>query len=358
MDNIGGAEMVTLSLAEHLNADVYSCVANQENIKKMGFSVKVKTISPIPLKPPLRQQMAAHNFKKLKLKDKYDFYIIAGDWAITGAVHNKPNLWYVHAPKRELWDLYEYTREHLVPDGKHIKNFNRYVFDVWVRYNRWVDKKYIKHIEQLACNSKTVQARIKKYLKRDAVVIYPPTDTRKFAYKTTGDYWLSVNRTIKTKRIELQTGAFKQLPDEKLIIVATYEDAEHFLEYRKTITDTKPDNVTLVSHVSFDELTDLYANCKGFITTAKDEDFGLTAVEAMASGKPVIAPNEGGYSETIVHGKTGLLIDAISVEKIVDAIKEINRNPAAYKDACIKRAQLFDTRVFIEAIKKQIGYGA
>ena len=348
--------MVTLKLAEALQADVYSCATNPGNIKKMGFDVDVKLLSTIPSKPPFRQQLSARAFAKLNLGRTYDIYIISGDWATGGLVHNKPNLWYAHGPKRELWDMCEYTREEIVPDGKYSKNLHRYIFDLWVQYNRYLDRRYVSQADQIVCNSKTVQARIKKYFKRDATVIYPPTDVKKYYNAPAGDYWLSVNRTSPAKRIELQTEAFRKMPDQKLFMVATYENTDTFLQYRQKILATKPDNVTLLAHVSQAELIDLYANCRGFITTAREEDFGLTAIEAMAAGKPVIAPNEGGYRESVVDGETGVLIDDISDDTLVAALKWVDSNPEIYKEACLKRAQMFSTEAFIAGIKEQISY--
>jgi glycosyltransferase involved in cell wall biosynthesis len=358
LDNIGGAEMVTLALAQALDADVYSCAVNPENIKKMGFTVEVKLVSPISTKPPFKQQMSARAFAKLNLGKTYDTYIISGDWAVGGLVHNKPNLWYAHGPKRELWDMYEYTRANIVPDGKYLKNLHRWIFDMWVYYNRTIDRRYVAQADQIVCNSKLVQARIKKYYNRDATVIYPPTDTQKYRHAPAGDYWLSVNRTSPAKRIELQTEAFAQMPDKNLIIVATYEDTETFLSYRNKIIQTKPENVTLLSHVTQAELIELYANCRGFITTACEEDFGLTAIEAMAAGKPVIAPNEGGYKESVVHNKTGILLDDVNAKKVADAVRVIDTDPEQYAAACIARAELFSLERFIAGIKNQIGYAS
>ena len=116
----------------------------------------------------------------------------------------------------------------------------------------------------------------------------------------------------------------------------------------------KPKNVEILSWVDNKTLINLYANCKGFITTSKDEDFGMTPVEAMASGKPVIAPNEGGYKETVIDGITGKLINNIHVDKLVQAIKEIGKNPKKYKNACLKQAKKFDTSIFIKKIKEEI----
>jgi len=349
MDNIGGAEIACLTLAKELEADIYTTNINKDKIEKMDFSaVKLKSIGNVPLNAPLRHQLALWKFRKLNLKNKYDFYIIGGDWAVSGAVNNKPNLWYVHSPIREIWDLYEYVRQNMVPWL--VWPF----FDLWVKYNRYLNRKYIKHVDKLVCNSKNTQGRIKKYLNKDALVINPPTETSKFYYKKTGDYWLSVNRLISHKRVDMQIKAFAKLPNERLIIVGSYEQSRHFQAYANYMEKIKPENVEILNWVNHDKLIDLYANCKGLIATAKDEDFGMTPVEAMASGKPVIAANEGGYKETVIDDVTGKLIDNINVDKLVEAIKEIGRNPQSYKDACLKQAGKFDTKIFIEKIKGQI----
>src|SRR6056297_1349682 len=96
LDNIGGAEIVTLILARKLNADVYTTNIDKNKIKNIGFEdliPKIYSIGKIPIKAPFRHQFALYIFSKLKLKNLYDFFIIAGDWAVSGAKHNKPNLW-------------------------------------------------------------------------------------------------------------------------------------------------------------------------------------------------------------------------------------------------------------------------
>ncbi|MBR9706047.1 glycosyltransferase family 4 protein [Candidatus Pacearchaeota archaeon] len=353
LDNIGGAEIVTLILAQELHADIYTTNVDRKKIKKMGFNPKkIYTLGQIPINAPFRQQFALEKFKRLNLKSKYDFYIIAGDWAMAGAINNKPNLWYVHSPIREIWDLHRYTRQHSVP------SLLRPIFDLWVLYNRYLNKKYVHHVQSLVCNSKNTQKRVKKYLNKDSIVINPPIETNKYKFNKTGDYWLSVSRLITHKRIDLQLKAFSKMKDEKLIIVGSYEDSRHFQKYAKYCHEIKPKNVTIVSWIDHQELIDLYSNCKGFIITSKDEDFGMTPIEAMASGKPVIAPNEGGYMETVINNKTGILIDNINTQKLIDSVKKINKdlekNPLKYKNACQKRAKEFDTKEFIKKIKKEI----
>jgi glycosyltransferase involved in cell wall biosynthesis len=152
--------------------------------------------------------------------------------------------------------------------------------------------------------------------------------------------------------------AFAKIPEEKLIVVGSYEKAQHFVEYANYIMKIKPKNVEIKSWINEEELIKLYTNCKGLITTSKEEDYGLTPVEAMASGKPVIAPNEGGYKETVINGKTGILIDNIDENKLAEAIKilgkEIDNNPLYFKKICQEQAQKFDTEIFIKKIKDEI----
>lgn len=350
LDNIGGAEIVDLILARELKADIYTTNIDKEKIQKMGFTTdNIFSIGKIPISPPFRQEMAYWRFKKLNLGRKYDFYIIAGDWAMSGVIHNKPNLWYIYSPIREIWDLCKYTKKHLVPF------WAGPFFSTWAYYQRTMNRRNIKHVNHFVSTSINVKQRVKKYLRVDSTIINPPIETEKYYYQKNGDYWLSVNRLITHKRVDMQMKAFAKIPDEKLVVVGSYEKASHFQKHADYIKKIKPSNVEIKSWVSQEELINLYANCKGFITTAKDEDFGLTPLEAMASGKPVIAPNEGGYKETVIDGKTGILIDDINEEKIVQAINEIeDRGVETYKDDSIRQAREFDVRVFIDKIKKTI----
>ncbi len=354
LDNIGGAEMVALTLAKELKADLFTTNIDFEKIKKMGFSnLNIRSIGVIPINAPFRHQIALWKFRKLNLKGKYDFYIIAGDWAMSGAVNNKPNLWYIHSPLNEIWELKNYVRNEVIESWK--KPF----FDLWVSLNRKLTLDYSNHIQKWISNSENTKKRIKKYYNKEAVVMNPPINTSSYFFNKNKNYWLSVNRLSKHKRIELQLKVFSKMPKENLIIVGSYEKgANQFEKYKKYIESIKPNNVKIINWAENKKLINLYSQCKGLIATAKDEDFGMTLVEAMASGKPVIAVKEGGYKETVIDGKTGLLIREPYEKKLFSAIKKVNsnlkENPNMYKETCQKRASLFDTKFFIKKMKDEI----
>ena len=103
------------------------------------------------------QWCQADELAKLLASDgaAYDFFgnsvVISGDWAVSGAVNHKPNFWYVHAPMREVWDLYQYIRQNNVPW------LGRWAFDIWAKYNRYLVRKYIKKVDTIVCNSVNTQ---------------------------------------------------------------------------------------------------------------------------------------------------------------------------------------------------------
>ena len=95
----------------------------------------------------------------------------------------------------------------------------------------------------------------------------------------------------------------------------------------------------------------MYARCRGFLTTAVDEDFGITPVEAMAAGKCVLATDEGGYRETVIPAKTGFLLPPDS-EAFVRTLRQLDESALrSMKDDCIARARTFDEAVFVEKMK-------
>ncbi|WP_410509090.1 glycosyltransferase [Methanosarcina hadiensis] len=344
---IGGGEKLVLMLARYFDADIITTDLNLESIKKMGYSeAHIISLGKTSKVPPLKQISASFLFATCDFSKKYDFFIFSGNWAYFAAKKHKPNLYYCHTPTRAFYDLYD---TFLMRQPFIISVF----FRIWVNLHRPVSEYYISHVCKIATNSKNTLQRVRKYLHRDAEVIYPPVETAKFSCKEYGDFWLSVNRLYPEKRVELQIEAFREMPEEKLFIVGGYSEGDHAKSYAKDVINNLPENVKVLGEVSEAELLDLYSRCKGFICTAMDEDFGMTPVEAMASGKPVVAVNEGGFKETVIDGKTGMLVDADS-RNIIQAVRAVSLRPEIYRDLCFNRAEEFDVFVFVEKIKNVI----
>jgi glycosyltransferase involved in cell wall biosynthesis len=344
---IGGGEKLVLTLARGLGADVITTDIDRDSVKKMGFEdVKIISLGNTLKMPPIKQIAASIKFADCNFSGKYDFFIFSGNWAFFAAKKHKPNLYYCHTPTRAFYDLYDTYR-------KNQSIFTTLPFIMWVKVHRKISEYYISHIGKIATNSINTKNRIKKYLNKDSIVIYPPVDTSKFEFKEYGNFWLSVNRLYPEKRVELQIEAFREMPDQKLLIVGGYAAGDHATGYASKLVTELPENVKLLGSVSDEELLELYATCKGHITTAMNEDFGMTPIESMAAGKPVVAVKEGGYLESMVDKKTGLLVEA-NIKSVVRAVRIVSEDPGKYKESCIERAKLFDTSEFIRKTKEVI----
>jgi glycosyltransferase involved in cell wall biosynthesis len=347
IDAIGGAEKLVLTLARGIGADVITTDVNRESVREMGFEdVKIISIGRTIKFPILKHMSASMLFTLCDFSKEYDFFIMSGNWSIYAASKHKPNIWYCHSPMRAFYDLRDFVIRSQKDPIRGFIGWN------WTYFYRILDQQAVKSIDKIVVNSKNVQERVKKYYGRNSVVVYPPVPTNDFHYRKNGDFWLSVNRLYPHKRIDLQIDTFRNLPGERLKIIGGVSEGDP-TEDVKALLSKLPKNIEVVGAVSENELRDYYANCKAFITTAIAEDFGLTVVEAMAAGKPVVAVNEGGYRETVMDGKTGRLVKSDSRE-LIEAVKEISKAPSRYRKSCEKQAKKFDTKVFIERMKKKI----
>ncbi len=348
MSSIGGGEKLVLTLARALDAHLYTTDLNVDTLFKLGYGdVSVIDLGPLSRTPPLKQIDASMKFKRFKSDREYDFYVFSGNWSHYAAKRLHPNLLYCHTPVRAFYDLKDWT----------IQNLNNPVERLgaraWIFAHKRFNERSIQHVDSIVANSENVRGRIKKYYNRDAVVVNPPVPTKAFKFKEIGDFWLSVNRLYPEKRIGLQFEIFRKLPNERLKIVGGSAEGDHSKGYMSKLGEVPP-NVELLGQISQEELTDLYARCKGFIATAVDEDFGMTPVEAMASGKVTLATDEGGFRETIVHGETGWLLPP-DRDAFVEKIKAVTPDGLlTMREACLQRSMLFDEVAFISKMRKYI----
>jgi glycosyltransferase involved in cell wall biosynthesis len=219
--------------------------------------------------------------------------------------------------------------------------------------HRALDRRAVRGADRIVAISENVRGRVRRAYGRDADVIYPPVATSRFRFREIGDAWLSVNRLYPEKRIDLQMEIFRRLPEEKLVIVGGYTKGDRTETYVSSLRP--PPNVTLMGEVPEPALADLYGGCRGFLTTALDEDFGITPVEAMAAGKVVLATDEGGYRETVVDGRTGFLLPP-DPEAFARKIRELDDGALlGMRDACVARAREFDESIFVARMRAAIG---
>ncbi len=341
---IGGGEKLILTLARGLDADVITTDVDADSVRKMGFEdVNVISLGGTVKLAPFKQISASLRFMLCDFSKKYDFFIFSGNWAHFAARKHKPNMWYCFTPARVFYDLHDtfLRRQPFI---------RRQLFKSWVAAHEYVNRKFAAHVGYVVTISGNVQKRIKKYYGLDSVVVYPAIDVPKYRFREYGDFWLSVNRLYPEKRIELQINAFRQMPDEKLLIVGGFAEGDHASDYVSGIINALPHNVKLLGTIPENELIELYSTCKGHITTSLDEDFGITPLEAMASGKPTVAVKEGGYMETVIDGSTGVLVNA-EESAIIDGVKRVSGNPGKYFDDCKKRAKEFDVPAFIKQME-------
>jgi len=219
-----------------------------------------------------------------------------------------------------------------------------WLFKAWTTYIKKFDQEATTKVDRILCDSENIRGKISRYYHLDAEVIYPPVDITRFHFREAEDYFLSVQRISSRKGIETQLEAFRMSPEQKLLIVGSPGKSE--IPYFRKLVCLAPQNVTFLGSLSDDEVSNLYSHAIAVIQTNPDEDFGIVPVEAMASGKPCIAVNAGGFKETIVHGKTGILVDPPYSENLAKVVRNFNSLDFD-SNICMERAKFFSEEVFI-----------
>lgn len=342
---VGGGERLVLTLASALGADVYATDVDPKVPAKAGFpDIRVRELAAVPQTPILRQTKQAKAFHHAEIPE-YDAYVLSGNWAIAAAHDHHPNLWYCHTPVRIFYDLERQFLADLSPA-------KRVAARAWIRRTRPKYEANVADVDGIVANSRNVAGRVERFLHRSAEVVYPPVDVSRYHFQRLGDTWLAANRLSHEKRVALQVETFRRLPEERLVIAGgpgVGVDAKKFVRSLKP-----PPNVSFLGEVDDARIRELYATCRGLVATAEDEDFGMTPIEAMASGKAVVAVDEGGYRETVVGGETGWLVPA-NPEALAEAIAAATPDRLqAMRPRCEARARDFDVARFVAAMRTHL----
>ncbi|MDO8626519.1 MAG: glycosyltransferase [Candidatus Magasanikbacteria bacterium] len=257
---------------------------------------------------------------------------------ITGA--NSVHISYCHTPTRYLWnDTHEYIAD--LPYNPLVKAFLPRVLH---RLRLW-DKMSADRVDHFIANSDTVRRRIQKYYRRDSAIINPPVNVTDFAISpSVADYYVTGGRLVPYKQLDLVIRVFNRLK-WPLKIFGTGPELEH-------LKDIAKHNIEFLGRVSEPAKATLLSRARAFIHP-QVEDFGITPIESMAAGRPVIAYADGGATETIIPGVTGVFFHEQTWEALFMALT--NFDYTAWDPVRIKtHASQFDSAVFKQAITRYV----
>lgn len=317
----GGAEQILLQFTKIFpNSDIFTICSDEKVTKKYFFGKKIIN-SYIQKFPNINKFYKAYIMYMPRAIESFNFeeydLVLSDSSAFAkGVIVPKGirHICFLHTPTRYLWDIPDYYISTSVPA------LFRPIFRIMLPTLKKWDLKASKRPDKYIVISDTIRQRtIKNYNRIPDALINPFFDEDKFTPSgiVSGDYYLIASRLVPYKRFDIVVKAFNKLKLPLKIIGSGY--GEKNLKKLNTSKFTK-----FYGFVSEKELIEYYKKCKAYIFPAY-EDFGITVVEAMACGKPVIAYKQGGAGESIIDGKTGILINNQTEDDIINAVDKINK---------------------------------
>lgn len=311
--NLGGSDQVVATLHQiYPQAPVYTLLVsgrNKDSELLRDMDLRCSFIQRLPLAQRWHEPylplfpMAIESFDLTG----YDLVLSSSHVCAKGVIPAPEalHICYCYTPARYAWDLGFLYRQRLNPV------LRAYAAVVMHRLRMW-DVAASARVDHFIADSGFVAQRIWRYYRRSATVIYPPVDTAFFTPgEETGDYHLVVSRLTGYKRIELAIDAFNRLG---LPLVVIGDGPE-----RRKLQRQAGSNVRFLGAVSRHKVRDYMRGCQTLIYPGK-EDFGITPVEAQATGRPIVAYGAGGALETVVDGVTGVLFEAQTAEAVCEAV--------------------------------------
>jgi glycosyltransferase involved in cell wall biosynthesis len=348
LTNMGGAERVVLALHEaYPDAPIYTSVFSPEKMPLYkGLDVRTTYLQHLPEKLREHHQLFSlfrtRAFQKLDLSE-YDI-VISSASAEAKAVHTRPDaihICYCHTPTRYYWSHYKAYKKD--PGFGALDVIIKPLIPPLVHFMRRTDLQTVSSVDYFIANSHAVQNRIKQYYKRDSVVIPPPVDvTRLRPIKAVQkeDFYLIVGRQIPYKRIDLAIKACNKI-QRRLIVIG--EGSEH-----ERLVKLAGPTVELLTGIDDQAIVSYFQKAKGFLWP-QQEDAGVTVIEAMAAGTPVIAYKKDGALDSVVEGKTGVFFEKQTVNSLCNAITTFESTSFS-SSSIMKHAEKFSTKHFIMAI--------
>jgi glycosyltransferase involved in cell wall biosynthesis len=310
----GGERVLERLLNLYPQADVFTHVYDPAAVSARIRRAKVSTsfIDRLPFSKKLYQYylpLMPMALEELDLSG-YDLVISSEAGPSKGVITAPASLHvcYCHSPMRYLWDHYHRYKQ----EANWLARMA--MPGMYHRLRAW-DVSSSARVDRIAANSHFIRQRINKVWRREAQVIHPPVETSLFTPSIDiDDYYLWVGQMVPYKRPDLAVDAFNAngLP---LLMVGTGGMS-------KALKAKAGPNIRIVDRLDFASLQRAYARTRALVMTA-EEDFGLTPIEAMASGRPVVGYARGGLLDTVEHGRTGIYFDSQETEALVAAVAQM-----------------------------------
>jgi len=301
-------------------------------LQKIPFASKQHRLFP-PLMPSAIEQF---DFSK------YDIVLSDSSSYAKGIITGPKTLHicYMHTPMRYAWDdCQKYTADFGFPSF--VKKFVPFLMN----YIRLWDKLSSDRVDRFIANSNFVSKRIKKYYGKDSEIINPPVSINNFSIgKNQKDYFLMVGRLIAYKRHDIAIRAFNKLGLPLKIIGRGPE--------MKRLRKMAGPNIEFLGRVPDEGLPKYYSECQAFVFP-QEEDFGIVAIEAFASGRPIIAFRGGDITEHMEDGKMGVFFEKQNPEEIIKAVQKF-RTMDFNKNYIRTKSMAFDKEIFKCKIKEYV----
>lgn len=308
------------------------------------FQHVISTHIPIPI---LKQYHLCCAFQKnTKFLENYKTAFYSGFYTPLAIQNhlNRKNIYYCHTPPRFIYDQKDFYFS-LTPKILHP------LLSWFVYYLKPKYELSVRNMDTVITNSIYVQKRIKEHLGLDSIIIPPPCEVNYYSFLGQNNYYVSTGRLDPLKRIDLIIKAFIKMPNKNLVVLS---GGSELPKLKYLARNSK--NIKFTGWVDNEQFKDILGNCIATIYIPKNEDFGMSPVESMASGKPVIGVAEGGLLETVKNEQTGLLLNPNLDQH--DLISAITKMSSAYalslKNNCIERSKLFSVEIFLEKLKEFI----
>lgn len=344
LHQFGGAERVVAILHEMFPmAPIYTSIFNPKNFPKEFNEMNIITsfMQKLPfIFDNFRMYFLIYPFvfSSFNLQE-YDLIISSSSAYAKGIKKRKEavHVCYCHNPMRFVWRYENYMEKENLPIF--FKNILPFLLN---GLKNW-DLKTNDGVDLFVANSNIVKERIARYYKRNSIIIYPPIDTNRFCIsQNDGNYFLVVSRLAAYKRIDIAVKAFSKLK-LPLKIVGDGPAREELSKYAAS-------NIEFLGKVSDDKAKRLFSECRALILCG-EEDFGMTPLEAAASGRPTIAYKAGGALETVIEGQTGVFFDEQTEESLIGAIKRFE-TIRFDKNMLRLHSEKFDKEIFKEDLRR------